>query len=57
MALYLGSDKVKINLENIICHLNLFSTPPITNGVRLLSNDNYILKDLNNLYVTSKEDE
>ena len=56
MALYLGSDKIKINLDNTIYYLNLFSMPPITNGVRLLSEDNYTLKDLNGLYITSKED-
>lgn len=56
MALYLGSEKVKINLNGVVYCLNLFSTTPITNGIRLLSSDNYILKDLNELYLTTKED-
>lgn len=55
MALYLGSEKIKINLDNVIYYLNLYSTTPIADGVRLLSFDNYILKDNNGLYLTVKE--
>lgn len=52
MALYLGSsEKLKMNLDGVICCLNLFSTTPITNGVKLLSSDNYILKDSNGIYL------
>ena len=57
MALYLGSDKKKLNLNGLIYCLNLFSTTPIVNGVQLLSSDNYILKDSNSLYITAKEEE
>ena len=58
MALYLGnSEKLKINLDNVEYLLNWFSGTPITNGVRLLSSENYILKDSNGLYLTTKEDE
>lgn len=57
MALYLGEDKVKINLNGIVYCLNLFSTAPITNGVLLLSSEGYILKDFNKVYLTSKESE
>jgi hypothetical protein len=56
MALYLGSKKLKITLDNIKYNLNIFSTTPIVNGVLLLSSDNYILKDSNGLYLTAKED-
>lgn len=57
MALYLGSsEKLKINVNNIAYYLNLFSEKPITNGIRLLSSDGYILKDSNGLYLTFKED-
>jgi hypothetical protein len=56
MALYLGnSEKLKFNLSGAVYNLNLFSTTPITNGVRLLSSDNYILKDSNGIYLTTKE--
>lgn len=58
MALYLGSsDKLKINLDNAVYCLNIFSTIPILNGIKLLSSDNYILKDSNGLYLTLKEGE
>ena len=58
MALYLGSsEKLKITLNNIVYYLNLYSTKPITNGIRLLSSDGYTLKDSNGLYLTAKESE
>lgn len=58
MALYLGSsEKLKINLNNIAYYLNLYSNPPITNCVRLISSDGYVLKDSNGLYLTFKEGE
>jgi hypothetical protein len=55
MALYLGSDRVKININGTTYYLDLFSDPIITNGIRLLSSEGYILKDLNNIYITSKD--
>lgn len=57
MALYLGSEKKKINLNNIKYYLNFFNTAPITNGAVLKSSDNYILKDSDGLYLTVKEAE
>lgn len=57
MALYLGIDKVKLNLDNVVYNLNLFSETPIVTGVMLLSVDNNIIKDSNGLYITTKEDE
>lgn len=57
MALYLGnSEKLKIIINNIIYSVQLFSETPIFNGVKLLSSENYILKDSNGLYLTAKED-
>ena len=54
MALYLGnSDKLKVNLSNAVFHFNLFSKTPITNGIRLLSSDGYILKGSDLLYITT----
>lgn len=55
MALYLGSEKIKINLDSIIYHLNLYSNTPIVNGVLLMSSDGYTLKDTNNKYITTPE--
>lgn len=58
MALYLGSyGKRKIIINNVVYNLNLFSTTPIINGVKLLSSDNYTLRDSNGLYLTAKEAE
>lgn len=54
MALYLGSANTKININGVSYMLQLFSKTPITNGVRLLSLEDYILKDLNGLYLTTK---
>ena len=56
MSLYLGnSKKLKVNLNNVIYRFMLFSENPITNGIRLLSSDNYTLKDSNGLYLTVKD--
>lgn len=58
MALYLGnSEKLKIYSDGVICYLNIFSTYPITNGIKLVSSDGYVLKDSNNLYITTKDGE
>lgn len=57
MALYLGnSEKLKIILDGKVYKLNLYSKNPITNGIRLLSSDGYILKDINGLFITSKKE-
>lgn len=57
MALYLGNDKVSINLNNIMYLLNIYSSELIINGILLLSSDDYILRDCNGLYLTAKEAE
>lgn len=57
MALYLGRDLVKINIDGITYSLNLFSSIPILNGIILLSSEGYILKDSNYLFLTAKESE
>lgn len=57
MALYLGGDKLKINLDGVVYRLNLISQIPILNGIKLLTSENYILKDSNGLYLTAKESE
>lgn len=58
MALYLGNgEKIKVNLNGALYRFNIFSSTIITNGVRLISFDDYILKDSNGLYLTAKESE
>lgn len=56
MALYLGNEKVKVNLDQHTLHFNIYS-PLMVDGIVLLSTDNYILKDVNGVYLTTKEDE
>lgn len=56
MALYLGSNGYKVNLDGNTYNLNLYTKTIIVNGVLLLTSDGSILKTLNNLYLTAKED-
>lgn len=55
MALYLGSEKKNLYLDYNKYKINLYSSTPITNGARLLSSDDFVLKDSNNAYLTAKE--
>ena len=57
MGLYLGKDKVKINLNGKAYNINLIANLFIPKGVKLLSSDGYILKDSNGLYLIPKESE
>lgn len=58
MGLYIGnSEKLKISLFNDICNLIIPSSSPITNGIILLSSDDFILKDSKGIYLTAKETE
>ena len=57
MALYLGSTGQKINLDGKTYCLNILTKTIITEGALMLSSDNYILQDLNGLYLTIEENE
>lgn len=57
MALYLGNNKIKINFNGTICCLHISEKAPTITGIKLLTSDNYVLKDLNGLYLTAKEGE
>lgn len=58
MGLYLGSEKIKTILNNELFCLNLLpSLSPIVNGALLKTSEDYIWKDLNELYLTAKESE
>lgn len=48
MGLYLGRDKLKIILNGTGYNMTISSLIP---GVKLLSSDNYILKDSSGLYL------
>lgn len=56
MSLYLGSEKLKLNMGDAIYGLIIPSATPMLNGIMLLSSDSYILKDSNGVYLTAKED-
>ena len=58
MGLYLGSSgELKVNLNGEAYYLNLYSAIPIINGIKLLSSDDYVLRDMYGLYITAKEEE
>lgn len=57
MGLYLGSgNKLKIVLDNTVYCLNLFSALSTIEEIVLSSSDDCLLKDLNGLYLTPKEE-
>lgn len=55
MAIYLGGTKCNLVLGNSVCEIQLYSSTPIVSSIMLLSSDNYILKDLNGLYLIPKD--
>jgi hypothetical protein len=57
MALYFGASKqVKLNIAGSTGKLHITLSPPIvTESIKLLSSDNYILKDINGLFLIPKE--
>ena len=59
MALYLGTNKVKINLDNMIRKIAVFKDADdiLLNGIKLLSFEGYALKDSNGFYITAKDGE
>jgi hypothetical protein len=55
MALYVGGIKRKVILNGNVYSMNIYSSTPITNGIKLLTSEGYILVDLNGLYITAKD--
>lgn len=53
MPLYLGSDKVKINLGGIVYNLNILSSTRSKNA--LLSSDGFTLRDSMGIYLIPKQ--
>lgn len=58
MALYLKTDKIKINLDGKLYKLNIMTTTINLdeNNDRLLSSDNFILKDSQGKYLIPQEE-
>ena len=57
MALYLGSTRVQITLDNVVYNVNSYSEKYITNSILLLSADDYTLQDLDGIYIVAEEGE
>lgn len=57
MALYLGNTKSKINFRRSVHSLKFFVSSFVLNGAKLLSSNEYTLKDINGTYLTVKESE
>lgn len=58
MGLYIGSQPQKLVINNQEIFLEIYTPNAIiTNGIRLKSSDDYILKDENGYYLTIKEGE
>lgn len=57
MALYLGSEKVKLYLNGMAFILHLSTQKPAIPSTVLLSADGYILQDSNGIYLIPKEGE
>ncbi len=58
MNIYLNGMRVNLNLNGSSFVLNIPSDKaPSTEGVKMFSSDNFILKDSNNLYIIPKEGE
>lgn len=55
MALYLGTNKVKVNLNSVSYKVKILPLTGVEDSIRLLSSDRYILKDANGVYLTTKE--
>lgn len=56
MALYLGSgERFQVYLGRNLYNLNLFVKSPDINNAVLLSSDNYILKDINGVYLLPRD--
>lgn len=53
MGLYSGGTKIRLVVGNKVFGTKLYSSIPITDGIRLLTSDGELLVDSKNLYVTS----
>lgn len=53
MAVYANGSRQGMILGGFTCDMELYCHKPITNGARLISSDNYILKDTSRLYLTT----
>ena len=56
MPLYIGGNKKsKVTLGGVVYNFNIYREKPPVTGIKLLTFDNYTLKDSKGLYLTVKE--
>ena len=55
MAIYIGGANCKLVTGKSTCNMKFNPSNPVTNGVRLLSSDDYTLMDSKWLYITAIE--
>ena len=53
MAIYANGALHKMTLGGFTCNMELHAHKPITNGARLISSDDCILKNVNGVYLTT----
>lgn len=56
MALYLGGQRVNVKLGSSDRLIEFYSSTLITNGVRLLTSEELLIKDSNGLYITLEKE-
>lgn len=56
MGFYVGDTKYKIIINNVVHTMKSSMASVVTDGIKLLSSDNLILKDSNQLYLTAKKE-
>jgi hypothetical protein len=57
MGLYLGEYKIVVNLNGAACTINIVSAHHPSDGVKLISIDNMIMKSSDGLYLIAKAGE
>ena len=58
MPLFYGNQRIKLNIGRHAVNLELYTSgTPITNNIRLLSSDDFCLKDSGGVYLTTKAGE
>ena len=57
MRLYVDGIEYNIIAPEGVLDMEIIPSNPITNNQKLLSSDNYILKDKNGIYLTAKKED
>lgn len=55
MAVYLGSNKIEVNIDGIVYDVNFYAST--VNNAFLISSDDYMLVDIDGKYLIAREDE